>query len=139
MKYQPYSEIINLEKELKEYKKLCKGKSKEFRYFSEWESHIKRLMSTIDDEEKLKNLKHYLINLERSAKSIPSHYFEIMLLVLTLILDRIGISYWGLLLVLLVFVFYTLSQNDEYTKNYNFYCDVISIISELENSVTLHN
>lgn len=77
MKYQPYSEIINLEKELKEYKKLCKGKSKKFRYFSEWESHIKRLLSTINDKEKLRNIKHYLINLERTSQSFPGHYILI--------------------------------------------------------------
>ena len=139
MKYQPYSEIINLEKELKEYKKLCKGKSKKFRYFSEWESHIKRLLSTINDKEKLRNIKHYLINLERTSQSFPGHYIEIMLLMFTLILDRIGIGYWRLLLVIAVFVFYILSKNDDYIKNSNFYCDVITVITELESSSHLHN
>ena len=53
--YQPYSEIIDLQSELNEYKKLCDGKSTKYKYYLDWKSNIKNKLSCLDSDEKKKN------------------------------------------------------------------------------------
>ena len=40
MKHKPFIEIIDFEKELKEYKLLCRRKSKKFTYYLDWKNYI---------------------------------------------------------------------------------------------------
>ena len=45
MKNPPYKEIIDLNAERKEYSRLCNGKSRIFKLYTEWEAHIKELLA----------------------------------------------------------------------------------------------
>ena len=65
MKKPPYHEIINLKEERNEYAKLCSGKSKKFKLYTEWEAHIKELLAD-------SALPRYILG--RNARN-PSAYF----------------------------------------------------------------
>lgn len=139
MKHQPYREIIDLSAELKEYRRLCKGKSRKFTYYSEWKRHMMNSISKLKDEEKMENMKHYYINLERSTKGLPMYYLEIMIVFVTILIDKvvdIKINYWAFIIMFLTFVLVTLLQKNSYTKEHNLYSDVISIIDEVEEKIS---
>ena len=87
--YQPYSEIIDLQSELNEYKKLCDGKSTKYKYYLDWKSNIKNKLSCLDSDEKKKNFKHFLINRKRSCKDIHSIFIPIMTCCITIFLNAI--------------------------------------------------
>ncbi len=39
-KNQPFVEVLNLEKEYKEYIKLCKSSSKKYKYYDDWKNYL---------------------------------------------------------------------------------------------------
>ena len=134
MKYKPYREILDLQSELKEYKRLCKSKSKKFTYYSDWKSHIISLISKIDSPEKVNNFKHYLINYKRVNKSVTALYIPIIIFVMTVVFNQqefksnlVVITIW-----LLYVVIKTIKENVNYNKNLFFYKDIIDIIDEIE-------
>lgn len=134
MKKNPYAEIIDLDKEVKEYKKLCRCKSKKFTYYTEWEKHIRELLSKFASEKDLYNFKRYCINYERTAKLIPSFYINFMVLYLTIFIDKfikeLNILIW--LFLFLLSVLLTLCQNLAYSKEAYFYRDIIEIIEDFQ-------
>lgn len=72
MKNQPYKEILYFESEYKEYKKLCKSKSKKFTYYSDWEKYLYSRFKQIP-EEHLNDYKHYVginYSFENHSKNI---------------------------------------------------------------------
>lgn len=133
-KHQPYKEIIDLEKELKEYKKLCRGNSRKFTYYTEWRQYILSLSQNLNTTDSICNLKHYLINCERVNDNWNSHYIEIMLVCITLLVDRyvVNFSFWTLLSAIIICLIILLLHNDSNNKEYCFYCDLIDIIEERE-------
>lgn len=134
LKKNPYAEIIDLDKEVKEYKKLCRCKSKKFTYYTEWEKHIRELLSKFASEKDLYNFKRYCINYERTAKLIPSFYINFMVLYLTIFIDKfikeLNILIW--LFLFLLSVLLTLCQNLAYSKEAYFYRDIIEIIEDFQ-------
>lgn len=72
MKKQPYKEILCFETEYKEYKKLCKNKSKKYTYYSDWEKYLYSRFEQVP-KERLNDYKHYVgINytFEKHSKNI---------------------------------------------------------------------
>lgn len=138
-KYQPYREILDLQKEFKEYNKLCRGKSRKFCYYSDWKNHILSLIQKLDTLEKKDNLKHYLINCKRVNNLIDSHYIEIMLVCITLLLDKYlgNYSIWAFIGLFLLVLMELLLSADKYHKEYCFYCDIIEILEERETHAIL--
>lgn len=134
LKNNPYAEIIDLDKEVKEYKKLCRCKSEKFTYYTEWEKHIRELLSKFKSERDLYNFKRYCINYERTAKLIPSFYINFMVLYITIFIDKfikeLNILVW--LFIFLLSVLLTLCQNLAYSKEAYFYKDVIEIIEDFQ-------
>ena len=55
MRHPPYHEIINIKEECKEYARLCNGKSNKFKLYTEWEDHIKGLLSDFRSPKDLYN------------------------------------------------------------------------------------
>ena len=83
MKYQPYREIINIEIELKEYRKLCRGKSEKYLYYSDWKTHIQELFSNFQSNDKIENFKHFLLNRHRISSTFSADYIPIIILYFT--------------------------------------------------------
>ena len=134
MKKNPYAEIIDLDKEVKEYKKLCRCKSEKFTYYTEWEDHIRELLSKFKSGKDLYNFKRYCVNYERTAKLIPSFYINFMVLYITIFIDKfikeLNILVW--LFIFLLSVLLTLCQNLAYSKEAYFYKDIIEIIEDFQ-------
>ncbi len=58
-KNQPFREIINLAKEFKDYKALCKCKSKKYTYYDQWEKHLFDGFKKLSKEH-YSNFRHFL-------------------------------------------------------------------------------
>ncbi len=130
MKYKPFIEILDFDKELKEYKLLCRNKSKKFTYYLDWKNYISSLISKIKDDDDLENLKFFCRNRERSMRNIPSLYLNIIILFLTISFDRfvVEINVWIYLLIFLFCTANIVKQNNSYEKENYFYSDILEII-----------
>ncbi len=133
MKYAPYSEIINLSEELKEYRKLCRGKSKKFTYYLEWKEYILKQLSKLDTVQKKENLKHFLISNNRVNKNMKSYFTTLMIFCITIFIDKINENYnfLALVVIILMVLFQIMYQSDKNDKEYCFYCDLIEILEEI--------
>ena len=138
-KYQPYSEIIDIQSELKEYKKLCDGKSKNYKYYLDWKSVIANKMSGLDSDEKRDNFKHFLINRKRSSENINEIYIPVTTCCITILLNAITIILsdiyrmkWIMFFIIICLLLWNVrSFLKDYKKNsmeYCFYCDLIDIM-----------
>lgn len=130
---QPYSEIVDLKFELKEYRKLCKGTSKKFTYYLEWKKHISDKLSKLDSLDKVENFKHYLINHSRINKSMYIQLVPIMIFCFTIIFGKIfqDADLISLFMGIMLILFFILFENDYYDKERCFYCDVLEILEEV--------
>ncbi len=133
-KYQPYKEIIDLKREMREYKKLCRGKSREYTYYTDWKAAMLQLFQKLTTPDSVGNLKHYLIYCERVNNNFNSHFVEIMLVCVTLLVDHyvVDIPLWSLLGGIIISLIILLLSNDSNNKEYCFYCDLIEVIEERE-------
>lgn len=134
MKYQPYREIIEIETELKEYRNLCKGKSKKYHYYLDWEAYIQGLFSKFKSNDDRENFKHYLLNKYRFLKNFSSNYTPTIILYFTIIFQKISneFSYILLSLSLSFTIVYIILQHNKYNEEFNFYCDLLEIIKKME-------
>ena len=137
-KNQPYSEIIDLQKELKEYRKLCRGKSKEFTYYLDWKQYMVKQIQKLkepDKKDKIINFKHFLINANRVNKNINQVFITIMIFIGTIMFTKtnLKIDFPLLLLLLIAIMLFLLLGHDKNNKEYCFYCDLIEIVKEIEN------
>lgn len=134
MKYSPYYEIINLNRELKEYRKLCRCKSKKYIYYSDWKKQMIKYISAFPSQESLDNFKHYCINVERSAKSIPNLYLNFMILFVTVFVDKFIYNINEVIWMLIVFItlIAVLAADNRYNKEICFYKDIVKIIEEIK-------
>ncbi|EGC02480.1 hypothetical protein CUS_5434 [Ruminococcus albus 8] len=141
-KNQPYSEIIDLQKELKEYKKLCRGKKSKFKYYLDWKEHITENLLKLDDNDKKENFLHYLINRKRGSGVAKSIYMPLILSVIALYVNNIvntstenkyGIAanVIALVIFILLIIFFVVKDSFGYHDDYCFYCDTIEILEEI--------
>lgn len=134
MKHSPYYEIIDLNSELKEYRRLCRCKSKKYRYYSDWKKQMIEYFSAFSSQESLGNFKHYCINIERTTKGVPNLYLNFMILFATVFIDKFVLNineFLWLTIVLITFIFVLLFDN-RYNKETCFYKDIVNIIEEIE-------
>ena len=134
MKKPPYHEIINLIEERKEYARLCSGKSKKFKLYTEWEAHIKELLADFRTPQDLYNFKRYCINAARSQEKAPEMFIAYIGLLIPLYLD----TFWDGMPVILAPIFlvailaYAIIQNKKLAKESCFFKDIIDIIEMIE-------
>ena len=134
MKKIPYQEIINLKEERKEYARLCSGKSKKFKLYTEWEAHIKELHADFRTPQDLYNFKRYCINTDRSQEKAPEMFIAYIGLLIPLYLD----TFWDGMPVILAPIFlvailaYAIIQNKKLAKESCFFKDIVDIIDEIE-------
>ncbi len=134
MKHPPYHEIINIKEERKEYDRLCSGRSKKFRFYSEWEDHIKSLLSDFGSPKDLYNFKRYCINFDRTQAKTPEMYYAYIGMLLPIYIDKIWKdmpTYFTIVCFVLI-VGYTIIQNKKLARESCFFKDVVEIIEELE-------
>ncbi len=131
---QPYAEIINLQNELKEYRKLCVGKSDKFKYYLDWKKHIIEKFSKLDSPDKIINFKHYLISENRINKNANAYLVAILICCITLYFNKLDIKYdwFSLIISIILIIFEIMWQSEHQNKEYCFYCDLIEIIEEIE-------
>lgn len=134
MKKPPYHEIINIKEERKEYARLCNGKSKKFTLYTEWENHIKELLSDFSTPQDLYNFKHYCMNANRAQEKAPDMHLAYIGLLIPLYLDTIwdqmpAMLTLTLVVILLVFV---IMQNKKLAKESCFFKDIIDIIEKMD-------
>ena len=133
-KHQPYREILDIRSELKEYKKLCRNKSRKFTYYSDWKYHIINLVTKTESAEKIDNFKHYLLNRKRVNKSINTPYVPLIIFVMTIVFSQqvFNSNLKVILIGLMYVVFLTLKEHENNNKIFYFYKDLIEIIDEIE-------
>ena len=69
----PFITTLDLLYEEKCFKAFCRGKSKKYTYYSEWETYIKkRINSTLTTKEQLHDFKHYCKIKRDTIKSYSS-------------------------------------------------------------------
>ena len=134
MKKPPYHEIINLKEERNEYARLCNGKSKKFKLYTEWEDHIKALLAGFRTPQDLYNFKRYCINAARAQEKAPEMFIAYIGLLIPLYLD----TFWDGMPVILAPIFlvailaYAIIQNKKLAKESCFFKDIIDIIEMIE-------
>jgi hypothetical protein len=134
MKKKPFIEIINWKKEIKEYKHVCMGRSNEFTYYSEWKEHIISLLDKIKNENDMENFKHFCRNRERSTRSSPTLYFELMVVFITVYIGNVLDKPNPFLLIsmFVIAMFFIMLPHKAYEKEHYFYIDILEIIEEKE-------
>lgn len=147
-KNQPYSEIIDLQKELKEYKKLCRGKKSKFKYYLDWKEHITENLLKLDDNDKKEKFLHYLINRKRGSGVAKSIYMPLILSVSALYVNKIvntstekvserianiieSANDIALVIFIILIIFFVVKDSFGYHDDYCFYCDTIEILEEI--------
>ena len=134
MKNPPYKEIIDLNAERKEYSRLCNGKSRIFKVYTEWEDYIKRLLSGFNSPKDMYNFKHYCINAARAQEKAPEMFLAYIGLMIPLYLDAIweGMPAFITLFFLVGILAYAIIQNKKLAKESCFFKDIIDIIEMIE-------
>ena len=84
-----YHEIIDLDKELQIYHKLCKGKCKEYAYYSDWKEHIEKLFSEITSNKRKKDFRALLRLRQRNAGNLKGFTASMLTFAMTIYLDKI--------------------------------------------------
>ncbi len=134
MKHKPFIEIIDFEKELKEYKLLCRRKSKKFTYYLDWKNHIISLIQKIRNDNDWDNFKYFCRNRERSTRNTPSIYISLIVLFATIGFDEfvVDINLFGWFTIFFVIIGIVVWQNNSYEKENYFYKDILEIIEQEE-------
>ena len=132
-KNQPYTEIIDLQKELKEYKNLCEGKNSKFKYYLDWKEHITKKLVKLGDNDKNENFLHYLINQKRYRGKTDSIIMPVMVFCFSLYFNKSDLvgDVISFLILILITMSFMIIYSDECHKNYCFYCDTIEILQEI--------
>lgn len=133
-KYAPYSEIINISEELKEYRRLCRRKSKKFTYYLDWKKYISEKVSRLDTPDKRENFKHYLINHNRVNKNTNSYFITLMIFCMNPFINYYTpkSNIINIIITISIILFLLLFSHDANNKEYCFYCDLIEVLEEIE-------
>ncbi len=135
MKYMPYQEVMNFDEERDEYIKLCRGKSKKYTYYTDWEEHIKGCILKINTKKNFCNFKHYCISRERTTSKMPEMFSVYSTLFLTFCfnkIDNILLSVILTVLLLLGAIMYMITQHKIAIYESSFFKDIIGIIEKVE-------
>ena len=137
MKKPPYHEIINIKEERKEYARLCNGKSKKFTLYTEWENHIKELLSDFSTPQDLYNFKHYCMNADRAQEKAPDMHLAYIGLLIPLYVDTIfdGMPAILTLTLVVILLICVIIQSKKLAKESCFFKDVINIIESIEGEI----
>ena len=137
-KFKSYLDIMDEDEELKIYKKICKGKNKEIKYYTQWRDHILEKILNASPE-RICNFKRYCYYRMRHVKISVTLYLQICISFLSVyvtiaILDIIDVErkliftmacFLTATIILVRYVFC------DYQKR-EFYEDIIEIIDDYQ-------
>ena len=134
----PFSEILDLKSELKEYRRLCKQKSKKYTYYSEWKEHIVGQLLQLDSSTTLDDFKHYCIHIGRAEKWYTMAISEITAALISAAISLLFPEQKLIITMLIFSIAFTafLGLNATKTRDNYFYSDIVDIIEELQKSKT---
>lgn len=133
-KNQPYKEIIYLREEGKEYSRLCSGKSTKYKYFTDWEAHIREHLLLIKDPRDFYNFKRYCMNVDRRARMAPEMLMSFLLLLIPLYIDAFfeGFPPFVKIIAALLLMALTITQNLKLRQECFLSRDILEIIEKIE-------
>lgn len=143
MKHHPYQEIINLYNESKEYDLLCRGKSKTYTYYSDWEEHILACLRKFPSQKELYDFKNFCKNKERATSQSPDLFSVSVTIFLSTYLAQVlqyldeankSIAYKFIIWIPVCIVGILMFADTMHTfrrGNY-FYADMIKLIEKVE-------
>ena len=133
-KKQPYVEIIDLKKEQKEYAKLCRGKSAAYKNYTSWEMHIVEMLEQFPSRDDLYNFKRYCMNQDRIFSKSPELFGSYVILVFTLILEKMNpyLPILGIAICIFYFAWYGIKKQKNVIVESCFFKDIIEIIEKME-------
>ena len=131
---------FDLTEEHKEYSLLCQGKSEKYRFYTDWEDHVKLRLKSFQTPKDLYNFKRYCKNCERTASQIPTVYWAYVALMIPMIIDFVLIGIPDLLKVSwsVGVLIYIISESRKVVRESFFYTDIIEIIEEIEKENKMH-
>lgn len=137
MKKEPYKEVINIKEEKKEYGRLCRGVSKEFRVYSDWKEHIKQCLLAFRTEKDLNNFKRYCINIDRGEKRLLEmiiNYICMLIPIYFLFYNEKYkmISFFSIVVGVFCVILLYNHMITQITRESYFYQDLLEIICEIE-------
>lgn len=141
MKRNPYKEIINLKKEVKEYKKLCRNNSKKFKHYSDWENHIRTILEGFTDKDNLYDFKRFCMYCERKNAPVSSIFMGIMILYTPFAINAYAqrLNNQGLLFCIFIISIIVIGlfgliyfKTIRYNNEVYFYKDIVEIIEKME-------
>lgn len=133
-KQQPYKEIIYLREEREEYVRLCNGKSTKYKYFTDWEAHIRERLLLIKDPQDLYNFKRYCMNVDRKARIAPEMFMSYFLLLIPLYIDAFFEGFPALIkmIVAISSIIFVIAQNIKMKQECYISHDILEIIEKIE-------
>ena len=134
MKKQPYKGIINLRDERKEYGRLCRGKSKIYKFYTDWETHIRECLLSFNNSQDLYNFKRYCINIDRGAQVAPEMFTNYVILLIPIYIDILfkDIPPFSVIISALIIIIYGIRQNLKLNQDRYIFHDIIEIIEKIE-------
>ena len=139
MKKKDFLELIDLKSEYKEYTRFDLGKSKKFRSYMEWDTHMKAILATIESSTDMYNLKRYCMDVIRSNDDIGQIFWGYIGLSFPLLLafttenDRFGLKGLFLMVALMGLLFHIIRTTTTVSRKKHFYQDILTIIEQIEN------
>lgn len=135
-KSQPFSEILNLQDEYKQYKALCRNKHKDWKYYSDWENHVIRKLKNLPDEH-INNYRHFLMFNSLIDNHALNLYLPLSVAIISIILSPIvaDVSLFGTFMIPIVTVLAVgLFGRDyfDYAIKDNFLKDLIGVLNKYE-------
>ena len=132
-KHTLYYEIMDLRKEQKQYIKLCNGRSKKFKYYSDWEDYIVSCLAKFGSPKDLYNFKHFCMNAERTNKQIPDLFVNYLIIAISICINlNLPHGWIAWVFALPLWTFFLILGSDKYRKENLFYRDLVSIIEKVE-------
>lgn len=135
---EPYIDIINLKEEQKEYANLCNSKSKKFKTYTAWESHIKAILLEFNSPSELYNFKRYCINQDRVLSNAPNLFGSYIIFAISILLNNINpfLPIIGIIAFILYLVYYIIKQHKSIIQESCFFKDIVEIIEKIEEEKT---
>lgn len=133
-KSKPYQKIMDIEEEQKEYGLLCRGKSKKYKVYTEWEQHILENLEKCKLRDDLYNFKRYCINADRSVSKAPDMFINYIIFFLTIAIEKFVVEINGIIWLVgfLLSLFYSIYSSKRLVKESYFFADIIELIEKVE-------
>ena len=133
-----FDDVFHLEEEQREYQLFCKGQSKKYQVYSEWEAHISEVLMRLDSKEKLYNFKRFCISNNRVQARASDMYVNAVGVLLSAFAGSVITTQplVGILTLVAVIAFLgvLIVQNKRIIKESYFFEDVLKVIEKIEKS-----